>query len=138
MNTECSKGEADVEIINSSNVLLFGMKAEGNAVKLWVRRSTDVLYTGFGDFGTPLPITAPYPSAFAQYTPSLIRLEESDNITLANLWGDCRIGPSISGFGSFCYSPAVWSMVLWQQGAGAGNSGARVLPPLVRPVLFEL
>ena len=128
LNTECSKGEAEFEVSHSAGVAIFGMKAEGNAVKLWLRNSSDVLFTGFGGFGTALPINATYPPTFSQYTPSLIRVEASTNVSLANVWGACRIGPSLSGFGGMCYSPALWSTVLWGEGS--------YLAPLVRPVIF--
>lgn len=134
INPDCATGDAAVEVVSSTSVQIFGMKSEGNFCQLWVRQSTDVLYTGFGGFASPFGVNDSYPVGFAQYTPSMIRVEDS-SVTLANLWGACRIGEiSPSGFGGIGISPNDWSFVTWRQ----ASSVKHVLAPLVRPIVFKL
>ena len=145
INPDCGRGDATVEVRNSSQVSVFGMKSEGNYCQLWVRESSHILYTGFGGFASPFGIAQGYPEPYAQYTPSMIRVERSTNVTLANLWGACRIGcqkPNETcddAFGGVGVSPAEWSFVMWQNGLGPGPRSAEHLTPVLeRPVLFKL
>ena len=145
INPDCGRGDATVEVRNSSVVSIFGMKSEGNFCQLWLRQSSQVLYTGFGGFASPFGIDQGYPKPYAQYTPSMIRIENSSYVTLANLVGACRIGcqkPNETcddAFGGVGVSPAKWSFVMWQSGVGAGTaSEERLTPALERPVVFKL
>lgn len=69
----------------------------------------------------------------------MLRVESSVNVSLANLWGDVRIGPETpSGFGGVGVDPRTWSFVVWQADTGPQAPDTHVLTPLVRPVLFKL
>ena len=63
------------------------MRSEGTFCQLWLRQSSQVLDTGFGGFAPPFGIDQGYPEPYAQYTPSMIRIENSSDVTLANFRG---------------------------------------------------
>eukprot|EP00039_Didymoeca_costata_P026333 m.15726 g.15726 ORF g.15726 m.15726 type:complete len:804 (+) comp5475_c0_seq1:175-2586(+) len=143
-------GEAEMEIVDSNNVKLFGMQSEGNFCILWVRRSSDILYTGFGGFGAAFPLNhtwtpgePAYQPGYSTCTPSLFRVENSSDVTLANLWGDFRVdNKSFAGCCGRGVDPRWWSMTLWtsldtDRGThckGIGNTSL----PLDRPVVMKI
>eukprot|EP00041_Stephanoeca_diplocostata_P036039 m.1296943 g.1296943 ORF g.1296943 m.1296943 type:complete len:75 (+) comp24795_c0_seq14:2574-2798(+) len=61
----------------SGGTRFFGMKSEGNYCQLWIRDSSDLLYTGFGGFSTPFAMNTSYPPGYAPYMPSMIRIERT-------------------------------------------------------------
>lgn len=146
VNPDCARGDAAVEIAGSHNVSIFGMKSEGNYCQLWVKRSENIMYTGFGGFASPFSVHSTYPASHAQYTPSMIRVEASHGITLANLWGDVRIGCQLDvtatnctgQFGGLGVSPTEWSFVLWKNNTGVTTLGEHFTAPLDRPLVFKL
>ena len=68
----------------------------------------------------------------------MMRVEQSHNITLANLLGDVRVGPvSASGFGGLGVDPRNWTFVTWSNGT-TPESDTDVLASLDRPPVFVL
>ena len=67
-------------------------------------------------------------------------------VTLANLWGDCRIGCQhcvectncTHHFGGLGVSPSDWSMIMWKNNTDVTTRGMGLVPPLARPVVFKL
>eukprot|EP00935_MAST-01C_sp_MAST-1C-sp1_P001133 g1133.t1 len=150
VNPEHAAGEAEMEIANSRTVRLFGLKSERNFCLCWIRNSSDILLTGFGGTATAFPLnhtwqpsSPAYQPGYTEFTPSLFRVEHSNDITLANLWGDGRVSGGADT--EFCGSgtdPREWSLVLWtdldtdrgNRSKGIGNTTR----PLDRPVMFKI
>ena len=76
LNLEHSQAEANGEIRNASFVDVYSVKAEGNAVILWVRADTsNVSIVGFGGDPTAFAYNFTYPPDFAQLSPSMLRVD---------------------------------------------------------------
>lgn len=150
VDPEHTFGEAEMEIVRSRTIRLFGMQAEGNFCVLWVRQSSDVLFTGFGGYGFAFPLNhtwvpgvPPYQPGYSTCTPSLFRVENSTDVTLANLWGDGKVdNKSYEGCCGRAVDPRLWSMALWtsqdtDRGVRCKGMGNTSLP-LDRPVIIKV
>ena len=130
LNTEHTRGNANTEIANSANVEIFGMKSEGNFVIIWLRNVENVTLYGYGGGADAYPLTYKYPPGYAQYSPSLFRVENAKNTRLIHLndYGRIQGGNSthLTGQG---FDPHLWSMVLKVDGQIS-------TPPMDRPVLY--
>jgi Pectate lyase superfamily protein len=96
LNLEHAQSESNSEIKNSSNVVIYGLKGEGNLPIVWVRDSINVSIRGFGGGLEALPLNWTYPSGFELHTPSLFRISNSTSVTLSNLIDYGRTGNSTS------------------------------------------
>lgn len=65
-NPDCPHGAGGVQVLRSNGVNIFGHKSEGNFVTLWIRESSNIVYTGFGGFAAPFAINDTYPAGYAQ------------------------------------------------------------------------
>ena len=74
---------AQVEVRDGGGVDIFGLKSEGQFAVLWLRNATRVNMFGYG--GNACPFEGTYPPGFAPFPPSLFRLQESSQVTLASL-----------------------------------------------------
>ena len=132
LNTEHGRGDANSEIRSSTNVSIYGYKSEGNFVVMWIRQSSNVSLYGYGGNAAAYPLTYHYPPGYAQYTPSLFRLEDSHNVHLVNLMDFIRVtGGSAGSFAGEGVDPYLWSMVL-------DVTRNFHLPPMDRPVLYSI
>ncbi|MEW5773561.1 MAG: glycosyl hydrolase family 28-related protein [Thermodesulfobacteriota bacterium] len=123
-NPEHSRGEANLEIVASRGVDIYGLKGEGNRPILRMRDSNKVRVFGYGG------------NAAAYEGRALIEMEDCSDVLLANL----ADSPRLAGQGSEEHSagrgvdPEQWRMV-----SVAGPVGARLgTLPLERPVAFVL
>ena len=104
----------------------YGSKSENNFAVLWIRDSDSVTVHGYGGNASPFSNSTKYhagffpggPTNYAQYMPSLFRVQRSTNIRLANLCGSERVTsdakPSnfvAAGNGT---DPRTWNMILQQ------------------------
>jgi hypothetical protein len=135
LNTEHAIADANTEIRGATDVQIYGFKCEGWFVGIWIRDSTNVLLSGYGGNACP---KGPF-EGFANYTPSIFRVEQSSNITLANLisyntkstlGGAAAGSPSAAGVIK-CLDPDQW-LTVFESFAGK-NTTTR---PLDRPVLW--
>ena len=130
LNTEHGRGDANTEIASSSNIEVFGLKSEGNFVILWLRNVENVTLYGYGGNAAALPMTDKYPTGYAQYTPSLFRVENAKNTRLVHLNDYGRIqGGNSTFFAGQGYDPHLWSMLL-------DVSRDVSTPPMDRPVFY--
>lgn len=83
VNLEHAMSEANGEIANASHVDILGLKKEGSTTVLWIRDSIDVNLYGTAGGYTALANASQYPADFAQYTPSIYRLERTSPVKLA-------------------------------------------------------
>jgi hypothetical protein len=118
-NTEHSQGEANLEIVGATGpVRIYGFKGEGNYAQIWVRDSTDFFLGGYGGNASPFPFRCQYPPGFANYTPSILRLENVSRAVLGNLIVQLssntrnQCGLFDTGFAGTFYPPDVWSVLL--------------------------
>ena len=145
LNTEHAVADANTEVRDATDVQIFGMKCEGYYPALWIRNSSNVLLSGYGGNACPFANTSAYPKpGFAAYPPSLFRVEESVNVSLANLIAYDMAGTLPLGDdggllddharyqGVPCLAPNEWVMVF--ETLGGVNSTSRYLD---RPVLWQ-
>ena len=130
LNTEHSRGESNTEIRWSSNVQIFGMKSEGDYPVLWIRDSHNVTLYGYGGQASAFPLNRTYPVGYAQFTPSLFRVENCSDTRLINLVDYPRVGGgNQSYFEGQGFNPHTWSMVL-------DVTNNITSPPMDRPVIY--
>jgi hypothetical protein len=101
-NVEHSGGFADLEIGNSLNVSVYGLKSEGNNHAAYIHNSEDILIAGYGGNASALPGTA------------LFLLENCRNLNIASLTDSPNIAKKKSQktkiFGRF-FPPSSWQMI---------------------------
>jgi hypothetical protein len=120
---EHSRGEANLEIQNSMNIDIFGLKGEGNFPILLVKNSENIRIFGYGG------------NAAAFKGDSLFRFENSRFYLLANVVDS----PRLQGVGSDDYfagkgvDPKKWYLITEMNSTGAYQK----TKPLDRPVLFK-
>ena len=121
-NPEHARSDANMEIRNSKNVTLYGVKGEANAPTVVIRDSENIRIFGFGGNETPWPQT------------SVFRIENSKNILLTSLFNQPRLhagGPEV--FNGPNVDPTLWHMVIERFPDGT----ELVTPPLERPVVYK-
>ena len=132
LNPEHAHSDANVEIRNAHNVEVYGIKGEGNYAVLWIRDSDHVNVYGYGGNASAFPAADGYPTGFAQFTPSLIRVERTPNFRLVNIVDYGRMSGHHAVFGQG-YNANDWHAVL----DIPLNGGAQVTAALDRPVLVK-
>ena len=139
-NTEHSQGEANLEVRDTTGaVAILGFKGEGNYVQIWVRNSSSFFLLGYGGNASPFPFRCPYPPGYAQFSPSIIRLEAVASVTLVNIVSqlggnaETKCGIFDTGFAGSFYDPTVWRSVLELVPGGPNVSTA----PEHWPVLYK-
>ena len=115
-----------------------GLKSEGLFAVLWLRNASGVGVYGYGGNACP---GASYPAGFAQRTPSLFRVDDSEDVTLVDLTSYAMAGtlvavaPRALGAGNSdraCLAPDQWVGVAERR---SGRDSAT--QPLDRPVLWR-
>jgi hypothetical protein len=136
LNTEHAIADANTEIQSASDVSIYGFKVEGWFVGLWIRNSTEVFLSGYGGNACP---NGPF-AGFANYTPSIFRVEQSSNVTLANLisyemastLGSAGAGTAAPPSGLVkCKDPDAW-LTVYEKWNGVTSTTR----PLDRPVVW--
>ena len=138
-NTEHSQGEANLEIAGTSAAIkIFGFKAEGNYVQIWVKDAASFWLQGYGGNASPFPFACSYPPGYAPYQPTLLRVERTPNLLIANVitqagndLGGGKCGIFDTGFAGTFYDPHYWRSVL-----EVSSSGNFSTPPLAWSVLY--
>lgn len=122
LNTERADSEANFEILESENISVFGLKGEGNKPIALIKRSDNIIISGYGG------------NAAASPGHSLFRIVDSTNISLVNIVDTPRLAggsdKSSSGIG---VHPSKWNMIFWESNGKLMRTG-----PFERPVLFML
>ncbi|MFC1582541.1 glycosyl hydrolase family 28-related protein [Planctomycetota bacterium] len=124
LNAEHAHSDANMEIRGASNVMIYGLKGEFNAVILKIMNSNNIKMFGYGG------------NASAYEGKSLFLIENSTDITLTNLYDSPRLpGNGVVGKGPFGggTDPTKWSMVIEKRPDGKIVKTA----PLDRPVLYK-
>ncbi len=122
-NAEHARSDANMEIRNTHNVNIYGLKGEGNFRILWVRDSDHVRVFGYGG------------NAAAFEHTSLFRFERTPNFLVANAVDQPRLPGK--GFGDYWagrgVDPREWHMIV-----DSPEPGREVATePLDRPVLYR-
>ena len=132
LNPEHAQSDANVEIRDAANVDIFGIKSEGNYALLWIRDSADINVYGFGGNSSPFAASEGYPSGFADYTPSIVRIERTPRFRLVNVVDYGRMSGDDPIFGVGVAADR-WHAILERPAAG----GTLLSRPLDRPVLVR-
>eukprot|EP00295_Goniomonas_pacifica_P040024 CAMPEP_0175985146 /NCGR_PEP_ID=MMETSP0108-20121206/49397_1 /TAXON_ID=195067 ORGANISM="Goniomonas pacifica, Strain CCMP1869" /NCGR_SAMPLE_ID=MMETSP0108 /ASSEMBLY_ACC=CAM_ASM_000204 /LENGTH=176 /DNA_ID=CAMNT_0017316091 /DNA_START=61 /DNA_END=590 /DNA_ORIENTATION=+ len=132
----------------TSPIRIFGFKGEGNFVQIWVRDAVEFFLLGYGGNASPFPLHCPYPPSYAQYPPSLIRIERTPHVTLGNIMvqegarldlpgimggagakpkGETACGLFDTGFAGEMYDPRSFSVLF------EGNSS---VAPMLWPTMY--
>jgi hypothetical protein len=138
LNTEHSQGEANTEFRGVRGPLkIFGFKGEGNYVQIWFSGCKSVFLSGYGGNASPFPFNCQYPPGYAQYPPSLFRLENVDSFVIANVITQDRsdttsqCGLFNSGFSGNSFKSSTWRSIF-----EVSPSGNFSTPSLEWPVLY--
>lgn len=122
-NPEHSKGVSEMDILDSSNVTIYGLKTEGNNRALSIERSQDITVAGYGGNASA------HPGAYLFY------LNDVSNVDLISLTDSPRFfghkhgNPKIFGEP---VAPQHWSMVY------DASSRPHVTPKMSRPLLYSI
>ena len=119
-NLEYARSLFNAEILNSSNVSIYGLKAEGNHRALSVKDSNNVKIIGYGGNASAFPDSA------------LFYISKSNDIKLVNLVDQVRKTGAghIKSYPGVAIDPDLWTMVEIDKG--------RTLKPRERPVLLYI
>ena len=104
LNLEHAQSQANLEVVNSSGVDIYGVKLEGSTTILWVRDSDDVNLWGLGGAGDSFPGSPAdwkgafrgskydfkIPSDVPRYNASTVRIERTLRYRLVNLYNGDR------------------------------------------------
>lgn len=137
-NFEHASSEANMEVVDAHNVIVYSLKSEGEwrdlfshggthspCVTLWIHNSTSVHVFSHGGNARPPATGTAYPSGLAQYPPSLYRVTGgSCNVTLTNM------------VDQFQFGAMDWNMV-YEEGASASGNHTVLTPACDRPVLYH-
>lgn len=123
-NPEHATSDANLEIMDSKGVHIYGLKGEGNKPVLLIQRSEDVAVYGYGG------------NAAAQEGNALFEIIDSSDIILANLVDSPRpVGMgSQDHYAGVSVDPSKWYMVIDKNVHRVGGHSA----PLERPVLYRI
>lgn len=122
-NPEHARSDANMEIRNSSNVAIFGLKSEGNYPILRINNSNHVRVYGYGGNAAAFEHTA------------LFCVERSTDYLIANAVDSPRLAGAGSDnhFAGRGVDPALWHMIEERT-----TDTARILTnPMDRPVLYQ-
>jgi hypothetical protein len=85
-NAEHSQGEANLEISGTTGAIKnHGFKADGNYIQVWVRDAASFWLQEYGDNAAPFSFNCTYPPGYAPYPPSLLRVERTPPLVIANV-----------------------------------------------------
>lgn len=117
LNLEHASSEANFEIVNSENIRVYGFKTEPSwqsinhgypqahnpSVGFWVRDSKQIEFYSFGGNVVAMKPPHTYPSGFAQYYPSVLRIENTCPLRLSNainfmMWGHAEFAFIFDGY----------------------------------------
>ena len=133
LNCEHGTGEAICEFSNGAHDIdIYGFKAEGNTVALWIRDCDNIKSFGSGGCGCVDNKTV-WPPSFEQDAPSFYRIQRSTNILLANVMdqGSQRTKPEGNPFNEVGCNPNAENKIL------AEAKGEQILTDVFdRPVAF--
>lgn len=131
-NPEHARTEANAEVRGASNVDFYGVKGEGNYPVLWIRDSNNVSVYGYGGNAVAFEASYQFPPNFAQFMPSLFRIERTPNVRLTQLVDEPRVSGDHPVFG-VGVDPNLWHMLL-----EVTPSGLQVYTEVLdRPVLYK-
>ena len=137
LNCEHGTGEAICEFSNGAHDIdVFGFKAEGNTVALWIRDCNNINMYGSGGCGCVQNDTV-WPAQFEQDFPTFYRIQRSSNVLLANVMdqGSQRRGDgSGNPFNEVGCDPNAENKILAQT-----KAGKKILTDVFdRPVAFVI
>jgi hypothetical protein len=100
LNLEHAMSEANLEIQGAKQgVEIISLKTEGSNAILWIRDSANVSLYSLGGGSDAFPNSSYFPSDFAPYTPTILRVERTSPYRLVNL-NDVRSSTAV--FCSLC------------------------------------
>ncbi|MDR2402962.1 MAG: glycoside hydrolase family 55 protein [Spirochaetaceae bacterium] len=121
-NPEHSRSDYEMEILDSRNIAVYGLKSECNSPDLLIRNSDNIaLFTKGGDASAP-------------EGKALINIENSANVILS-LLNDYRvtIGHDAGFFSGHWYHPSLWHMLK----DSAGTEKPVLTEPWERPCMYK-
>lgn len=121
-NPEHARSDANMEIVNSKNITLYGLKSEANAPVLRIRNSENIRVFGFGGNESPWPQTA------------IFEIENSRNLLFATIIQQVRMHKA--GDDRF-NGPNVNPELFYSLSELMQNGQKFIVPPLERPVLYK-
>ena len=133
LNPEHVKSESKIEIKNSSNIKIFGLKSEGNHPVLLIKNSSKIHVYGYGGNAAAFESNHTWPTGFANYTPTLFRIENSTEIVLANIIDRGWITQTTQNIFGQGIKPDLWHII-----SEINNNTETVIPILERPVLYKI
>eukprot|EP00747_Dinoflagellata_sp_TGD_P010525 gnl/TRDRNA2_/TRDRNA2_119907_c2_seq1.p1 gnl/TRDRNA2_/TRDRNA2_119907_c2~~gnl/TRDRNA2_/TRDRNA2_119907_c2_seq1.p1 ORF type:complete len:564 (+),score=46.97 gnl/TRDRNA2_/TRDRNA2_119907_c2_seq1:1-1692(+) len=104
-NFEHANSEANMEIADAHNVVVYSFKTEGEwrdimrgglhnpGVAVWIRNSTNVSIYSHGGNARAMASGSHYPHGYTQYPPTLYRIEDSCPVRLTNLVDQFQFQP---------------------------------------------
>lgn len=136
LNMEHAESDANAEFSNASDVSVFGLKSEGQYCVLWIRGSTNISLSGYGGNACPFG-TGSYPVGFAQYPPTIFRIEDSE-VILGNLVA-YDMASTLPMEDASTFKPPIPCPRLdsWSQIFFSDRKDKLLTPPLDRPILFK-
>jgi len=118
---EGARSEANMEIVDSRNVRLYGFKGEGNTFMLWVRNSDNISLFGYGGNASGRPGSA------------LFKIENTPNFLLANIVDHPMTKGKPAIRGAVGTDPEKYHMIVEQ----TANGSTIKTTPLDRPTLYK-
>jgi len=138
-NLEHSQGEANLEIRGAkAPISIYGFKGEGNYAQIWVVDSAEFFLAGYGGNAAPFPKYCHYPPGYADYVPSVLRIERTSKFTLANIMlqvqgTETKCGIYDTGFAGTFYDMNSFSVL---HDVGDDSTGNFTVPPGQWPVFY--
>ncbi len=115
------RSKANMEIADSCNVSIYGLKSEGNTYILWIRNSDNIRLFGYGG------------NASAREGSTLFRIENTPNFLLANMIDQPMPIGKEAIRGAVGTDPEKYHMIIEEPPSGRTIK----LPPLCRPTLYK-
>lgn len=122
LNAEGARSRTNVEIADSANVDIYGMKGEGNSHVLYVRSCDNIRLFGYGGNGS------------GKDGSTLFYIENTPNLLLSGLVDFITPEGKVQLRGAVGHDPNKWHMVIYND---KGGEEIRVRP-LDRPILFKM
>ncbi len=137
-NPEHSRGNSNMDILNSKDVYIYGLKSEGNQPILTIENSDQVAVYGYGGNATALPYPGPLPIPSPNFA-SLFVISNTPDYLLANLVDSPRTtGGSLTYYAGVGLTPDVWTMLYDYNDINGQSYGTLDTPNAERPVLIEI